>query len=170
MPRHYLTMAAAILLVVAGSLLPVQLLTGCAREKEAPAEAAQSVAPSVAPQVAPQDAVVPASPPVGTPRPREADSPKPDDFVEVEEMPVLITPPRPVYPEEARLHGVEGVVTVRALVSKDGNVPDCIAVDGAALLREAALTAVKAATFKPAQQGGRPVAVWVQIPIRFSLH
>jgi protein TonB len=155
-------MAGAILLVVAGSLLPVQLLTGCAREQEAPAQ--------VAPPVALQDAIVPATPPVDTARPPDVDSPSPDEFVAVEEMPVLVTPPRPVYPEEARLHGVEGVVTVRALVSKDGKIPDCFAVDGAALLREAALTAVKAATFKPAQQSGRPVAVWVQIPIRFSLH
>ena len=166
MPRHYLTMAAAILLVAAGSLLPVQLLTGCAKEKEAPAD----VAKLGAPPVAQQDAAVPATPPVASPSPSEADTPKPDDFVAVEEMPVLITPPRPVYPEEARSREVEGVVNVRALVSRDGKIPDCFAVDGPALLREAALTAVKAATFKPGRQGGKPIAVWVQIPIRFSLH
>jgi TonB family protein len=166
MPRHYLTMAAAILLVVAGTLLPVQLLTGCAREREATAE----VAMPGAPPEAPQEAVVPATPPVDTARPPDVDSPSPDDFIAVEEMPVLVIPPKPVYPEEARSHEVEGVVNVRALVAKDGRIPDCFAADGPDLLREAALTAVKAATFKPARQGGKPVAVWVQIPIRFSLH
>jgi TonB family protein len=170
MPRHYLTMAAAILLVAAGSLLPVQLLTGCSKGRGVPASVAQSFAPQEAPQEARQDAVVPATPTVDTARPLQADRPSPDTFVKVDEMPVMITPPRPVFPEKARSQAIEGVVTTRALVGRDGKVSECFAVDGPDLLREAALKAVEAATFKPAQQGGQPIAVWVQIPIRFSLH
>jgi TonB family protein len=98
------------------------------------------------------------------------DNPSPDDFVAVEEMPVLITPPQPVYPEMARAAEVEGVVTVRALVTKEGKIGDAFVTDGHPMLNDAALAAVKKASFKPALQQHKPVAVWVQIPIRFSLH
>lgn len=98
------------------------------------------------------------------------DNPSPDDFVAVEEMPVLITPPQPIYPEMARAAEVEGVVTVRALVTKEGKIGDAIITDGHPMLNDAAIAAVKKASFKPALQQHKPVAVWVQIPIRFSLH
>jgi TonB family protein len=169
MPRHYLTMAAAILLVVAGSLLPVQLLTGCAREKEVP-DQPDRVVKQVLKEVTEPGAGVTATQPADAARPPEAKTPSPDDFVAVDEMPVMITPPQPSYPEEARRNEVEGIVTVRALVGKDGKISDCFVVEGADLLREEAVRAVKAATFKPGQQGGHPVAVWIQVPIRFSLH
>ena len=98
------------------------------------------------------------------------DNPSPDDFVAVEEMPVLITPPQPVYPEMARAAEVEGVVTIRALVTKEGKIGDAFVTDGHPMLNDAAIAAVKKAVFKPALQQHKPVAVWVQIPIRFSLH
>lgn len=100
----------------------------------------------------------------------ENDNPSPDDFVAVEEMPVLITPPVPVYPEMARAAEVEGVVTVRALVTKEGKIGDAFVTEGHPMLNDAAIAAVKKAAFKPALQQHKPVAVWVQIPIRFSLH
>jgi TonB family protein len=98
------------------------------------------------------------------------DNPSPDDFVAVEEMPVMITPPQPVYPEMARAAEVEGVVTVRGLVTKEGKIGDAFVTDGHPMLNDAAIAAVKKAVFKPALQQHKPVAVWVQIPIRFSLH
>jgi TonB family protein len=98
------------------------------------------------------------------------DNPSPDDFVAVEEMPVLITPPQPVYPEMARAAEVEGVVTIRALVTKEGKIGDAFVTEGHPMLNDAAIAAVKKAAFKPALQQHKPVAVWVQIPIRFSLH
>ena len=98
------------------------------------------------------------------------DNPSPDDFVAVEEMPVLITPPQPIYPEMARAAEVEGVVTIRALVTKEGKIGDAFVTEGHPMLNDAAIAAVKKAAFKPALQQHKPVAVWVQIPIRFSLH
>jgi periplasmic protein TonB len=88
----------------------------------------------------------------------------------VEEMPVLITPPQPVYPEAAKAAGVEGMVMVRALVTKEGKIGEAFATEGPPMLTDAATAAVKMATFKPALQQHKPVAVWVQIPIRFALH
>lgn len=97
-------------------------------------------------------------------------NPSPTDFVAVEEQPVLINLPAPVYPELARKAGVEGTVTVRALVGKDGKVQDAFVTAGNDMLNESALDAVNKATFRPALQQHKPVAVWVQIPMNFSLN
>lgn len=99
----------------------------------------------------------------------ENDNPSPDDFVAVEEMPVMITPPQPVYPEMARAAEVEGVVTVRALVTKEGKIGDAFVTEGHPMLNDAAIAAVKKAAFKPALQQHKPVPVWVEIPLDFSL-
>lgn len=98
------------------------------------------------------------------------DRPSPDDFVAVEEMPVLIQIPAPAYPDMARQAEVEGTVMVRALVGKDGKVQDAFVTEGIPMLNDAAIAAARKAIFKPALQQRRPVAVWVQIPMRFSLN
>jgi TonB family protein len=98
------------------------------------------------------------------------DNPSPDDFVAVEEMPVLISMPPPVYPDMARQAEVEGTVMVRALVGKDGKVQDAFVTEGIPMLNDAAVAASKKAVFKPALQQHKPVAVWVQIPMRFTLN
>jgi len=95
--------------------------------------------------------------------------PSPDEFIAVEEMPVLVSMPQPEYPEMARSAELEGVVLVRALVSKDGSVRDAQIAQSIPLLDDAAKTAVMKAVFKPAIQANKPVAVWVAIPIRFKL-
>ncbi|MBM3285761.1 MAG: TonB family protein [Candidatus Eisenbacteria bacterium] len=99
-----------------------------------------------------------------------SDNPSPDEFVAVEEMPVLIQIPPPIYPDMARQAEVEGTVMVRALVGKDGKVADAFVTDGVPMLNDAAVAAARKAVFKPALQQHKPVAVWVQIPMRFSLN
>ena len=92
------------------------------------------------------------------------------DFVKVEVMPVLISLPAPVYPTTARKAHMQGTVMVRALVGRDGRVHDAFAVDGGiTVLNDAAVNAVRKAHFKPAELDGKPIAVWVQVPIRFTL-
>jgi TonB family protein len=95
--------------------------------------------------------------------------PSPDDYVAVEEMPVLISMPQPQYPDLAREANVEGTVVLRALVGKDGSVQDVKVIQGNPMLNDSAVAAAKQAKFKPALQHHRPVAVWVQMPIKFSL-
>jgi protein TonB len=85
-------------------------------------------------------------------------------------MPVLISMPPPVYPDMARQAEVEGTVMVRALVGKDGKVQDAFVTEGIPMLNDAAVAASKKAVFKPALQQHKPVAVWVQIPMRFTLN
>jgi protein TonB len=97
--------------------------------------------------------------------------PSPDEFVAVEEQPVLIEKQPPVYPELAQMAKIEGTVLVRVLVGKDGKVKDAIISKGVnGILDQAALDAAKGYVFKPAMQNKKPVAVWVAIPFKFQLY
>lgn len=91
-------------------------------------------------------------------------------YVYVEELPQVSARVAPVYPEAARRAGIQGTVTVQALVGTDGVVRDARVVDGIPALDAAALQAVRQWRFEPARAGGKPVAVWVSVPVRFSLH
>lgn len=100
----------------------------------------------------------------------QAALPGPDDIVNVDEAPVFVDMQPTVYPEEARQREVQGTVVVRALVGKDGKIVDCFVVETVdPLLNEAAAAAAKTAVFKPARSQNKRVAVWVQVPVRFSL-
>lgn len=74
------------------------------------------------------------------------------------------------YPEEARRNNIEGMVMVRALVSKNGTVVSTL-IDRCdhPSLCDAARNAVIALKMQPAMQKGEPIAVWIQIPIVFRL-
>jgi protein TonB len=73
------------------------------------------------------------------------------------------------YPETARRAGIEGTVTIRALVGKDGKVEEAAVIAGPEELHEAALDAAMNFVFTPAKQNDVPVKCWVQIPIKFEL-
>ena len=92
------------------------------------------------------------------------------EFVYVEELPEAITRVPPDYPEIARASGTEGTVMLQALVGKDGKVKDVRVVKSVPVLDDAAVKAVKQWVFKPALSNNKPVAVWVAVPVRFSLH
>ena len=59
---------------------------------------------------------------------------------------------------------------VRALVGKDGRVKDTRIVKSIPMLDEAAVAAVREWVFKPALSHDQPVAIWVAVPVKFSLH
>jgi protein TonB len=94
----------------------------------------------------------------------------PPDFIVVEHEPELVWMRKPAYPDIAREAGIEGTVLVRVLVGADGTTQQVQLLQSVLGLDEAALEAAKTAIFKPALQQGRPVAVWVVIPIEFDLH
>jgi len=96
--------------------------------------------------------------------------PKFGDYVYVEELPEAITKVSPSYPDDARKKGVDGTVMVQALVGTDGLVKDVKVVKSIPLLDEAAMACVRQWRFKPSMSHGNPVAVWVGVPIKFSLH
>jgi TonB family protein len=95
--------------------------------------------------------------------------PKPDEYVYVEEIPTALLKVSPKYPKHARTTGIDGTVLVQALVGKDGRVLDTMIKESIPELDESALLAVRKWRFKPAQSGGKPVLVWVVIPVKFTL-
>lgn len=102
--------------------------------------------------------------------PSDEELPKLGDYVYVEELPEAITKVPPVYPDIAREAGVDGQVLVQALVGKDGRVKDTKVVKSIPMLDQAAVAAVRQWVFKPALSNNKPVAVWVAVPVKFSLH
>lgn len=82
-----------------------------------------------------------------------------------------LVPPNPVYPARSRKSGEQGSVTVRVLVDAAGRPSQIMlqASSGHPALDEAAISAVRAAQFRPYSDGGAPQPVWVLVPINFVL-
>jgi protein TonB len=70
----------------------------------------------------------------------------------------------------ARDAGIQGTVMVMARVLADGTVGETSVMKSTPALDDAAIQAVKRMRFKPASLQGRPVASWVGVPVRFTLH
>jgi TonB family protein len=102
--------------------------------------------------------------------PDRAERPKFGEFIYVEELPEAISKVQPIYPDEAREAGMDGTVIVQALVLQDGTVGDTKIVKSIPMLDAAAVASVMQWRFKPASSKGLPVAVWVAVPVKFSLH
>ncbi len=76
--------------------------------------------------------------------------------------PVLISPPRVVYPPIARQQRTEGRVVVLVLVDENGNVSETRLQQGLpqAAVNNAVLAGVKSAKFRPATKNGLAVKMW----------
>ena len=82
-----------------------------------------------------------------------------------------LVPPNPIYPARSRKVGEEGKVMVRVLVDVTGR-PAQVSMQtssGHPELDQSALSAVRAAQFRPYAEGGIAQAVWVLVPINFVL-
>jgi hypothetical protein len=88
--------------------------------------------------------------------------------LDVDELPIPIVRVDPFRPLDASSMGVRaGTVLVRALIGAEGAVHGAEAVEGPAILHDAAVECVLQWRFEPGRVGGRPVAVWASIPIVF---
>ena len=160
------------------------LLAGCAgHARNVPASAGFSTPGpppegtlSAGPQTpAPTTRATPAAPPAAAatahPAPAAAAiAPKSGEPTYVDVLPEAITRVPPSYPDAARAAGISGTVTVQAYVRTDGSVGDTRILNSVRGLDEAAAAAVKQWRFKPATVKGEPVAWWVSVPVKFSLH
>jgi protein TonB len=82
-----------------------------------------------------------------------------------------VNPPNAIYPSRSRRAGEQGRVMLRVLVDVAGR-PSQVSLahsSGHPALDESALSAVRAASFRPYAEGGVPQAVWVNVPIDFVL-
>lgn len=79
--------------------------------------------------------------------------------------------PSPQYPALAERNGWEGVVVIKAFVTKEGK-PEKVAVEkssGHSILDRAALSSINRWRFTPGHFGNRVVSSWIKVPIRFEL-
>lgn len=84
--------------------------------------------------------------------------------------PRTITTVTPSYPESEREKGVEGIVSLRLLIGRDGMVEDVKVVKHLSVVFDSlAVQTVKQSVFSPAKRNGRPIAVWYYLPVRFVL-
>jgi TonB family protein len=84
--------------------------------------------------------------------------------------PRLVESVMPVYPEEARQQGLEGMVIVNARMDTRGNVSDAMILKSTnEAFNAAALAAVKAWKYEPMVINGKPQDVVFTVTIRFTL-
>jgi len=87
-------------------------------------------------------------------------------------LPVLVKSVKPNYTREAMQQRIEGTVLLDTVVRSDGSVGDVTvaeSLDSVYGLDDEAVKAVRQYQFKPGMKDGKPVAVRVQIAVRFSL-
>lgn len=104
--------------------------------------------------------------------PDEEYMPLPDEFVPVEIPAEMIYEEVPKYPPLAKTARMEGVVWVKVLVDKEGNVKKAMILKSSgsrAGFDEAAVKAAYKCKFKPAIQNGKPVPIWVSYMVDFVL-
>jgi TonB family protein len=93
------------------------------------------------------------------------------DLASVTEPPVTLKTIDPIYPQSAQRLGVEGSITIKALIDEKGNVIDTGILKGIQDdqgLGKAAETAVRKWKFRPAKKDGVNVKVWKPFVIVFK--
>jgi len=76
----------------------------------------------------------------------------------------------PVYPEAARTAGIEGDVTLRVLIGRDGSVLQIQYVNGPKELAQAAIDAVRSWRYMPTLLNDEPVEVDTTVDVNFKLN
>ena len=99
------------------------------------------------------------------------DIPSIDAFIPFEIAPKILSKPPLIYPLIEKTLGEQGTVYLKALVDMDGSIMRVaiMKTSGSAGLDSAAAENVGAWKMNPALQNGKPVRVWVGMPIVFRL-
>ena len=77
--------------------------------------------------------------------------------------------PTPEYPESAKRSGLEGMVKLKAIISKEGSVRNLTTISGEAILVDAARQAVSKWRYRPTTLEGKPIEVLTEIDVNFQL-
>ncbi|MFI5201759.1 MAG: energy transducer TonB, partial [Candidatus Kapaibacterium sp.] len=99
--------------------------------------------------------------------------PSPNQFIDVSEEPHETIPLEKliVYPESARRSGLEGAVTLDALIGKDGSFEKVTVLKSDYdVFKDAAIDAMMREKFTPARQNGIPLKIWITRTIHFRLN
>jgi TonB family protein len=76
----------------------------------------------------------------------------------------------PVCPKAARDAGVQGTVWVMAHFLVDGTIREAHVSRSVPGLDSAAIVTIRRMRFRPALINGKPADVWVELPVKFTLH
>jgi protein TonB len=76
---------------------------------------------------------------------------------------------KPVYPEEARAAGKQGIVIIEAVIGSDGKVTNAKVLRSIPELDDAAIGAVKQWEFEPAFLNGVPTPIIMSVTVNFTL-
>jgi protein TonB len=82
---------------------------------------------------------------------------------------LLIYKTIPVYPAIARAAGLSGTIVLAATISKNGTIEDLRVQSGPAMLRQAAIDAVKSWRYRPYLLNNQPVEVETTVNVVFSM-
>ena len=84
--------------------------------------------------------------------------------------PRALQPIQPRYTEPARRAGVQGTVIVEAIIDEQGHATNVRVVRGLPMgLDRSAVEAIQQVTFQPAMRGGRPVKVYFNLTVNFTI-
>jgi TonB family protein len=82
---------------------------------------------------------------------------------------LVLTKVQPQYPQDAKDQHIQGVVVLKVIVDKEGNVSNIQLISGHPQLAPAALEAVKQWKYRPYLLNGNPVEVDTQVQVNFTL-
>ena len=105
---------------------------------------------------------------IGSVAAKEADAPLPVSSETMEMR--IVSKVDPVYPEEARRAGKNGLALLDAVIGADGTVTRLRPLSGDDQLVKSAEEAVRSWKFEPYQSSGRAVAVETTIAVEFRLN
>ena len=89
--------------------------------------------------------------------------------LDYDQPPRLLKQTRPVYPQEAFIKKIEGVVMLEILIGIDGKVGRARVLRSIPQLDSAAIQTVRQWVFSPAIKGGRPVSTIANAPVSFRI-
>lgn len=87
-----------------------------------------------------------------------------------DQAPRVLKQTRPIYPQEAFIKKIEGVVTLEIVIGIDGKVGRARVLRSIPQLDAAAIQCVRQWIFSPAIKAGRPVATVAQAPVSFRIY
>lgn len=89
--------------------------------------------------------------------------------LDYDQPPRLLRQTRPVYPQEAFIKKIEGVVMLEIVIGIDGKVGRAKVIRSIPQLDSAAIQTVRQWVFSPAIKGGRPVSTIANAPVSFRI-
>lgn len=93
-----------------------------------------------------------------------------DVVADYDEVPKIIHKTTPVYPADAFIKKIEGVVRVAFIIDVDGRVRRAWVAKSVPALDAAAVQTIRQWVFTPALKGGRPVATQHVAPVAFRIY